>query len=200
MVAKLLVAVQEAAIEAESADAPSDTIERLVEGYWRVRSGLGFNKSAEEFGAIPLDPYSHTPAHSGAQQPGMTGLVKEELLSRPLEVGVQIEDGQIRFESRFLRSSELLEQPESWQLYDVGLEMGAIQLEAGSLGMTLCQVPVVVSVTSRDPEIEVMLADGTVERHTGLRLDRPTSAKVFARSGEVKQINARLPKRMVEGT
>jgi hypothetical protein len=200
MVAKLLVAVQEAAVEAISTGAPSDTVERLVDAYWRVRSGLGFNKSAKVFGAIPLDPHSHTPAHSGAQQPGMTGLAKEELLTRPLEVGVRIEEGRIRFDSRFLRSVELLGQPESWQILDVDLEPEMIELEAGSLGMTLCQVPVVVSVTSGDAGIEVVLADGTVEHHAGLRLDRQTSATVFARSGEVARINARIPSGAVEAT
>jgi hypothetical protein len=200
MVAKLLVAVQESAMEAMSADAPPGTIDRLVNAYWRVRSGLGFNKSAAEFGAIPLDPYSHTPAHSGAQQPGMTGLVKEELLTRPLEVGLRVANGEIWFDPKFLRRDELLDQPESWQIYDIDLEPVVIALDEGSLGMTFCQVPVVVSVTSGDAGIEVVFADGTVERHAGLRLDRQTSAKVFARSGEVARINARLPAELVEGT
>ncbi len=31
------------------------------------------------YGAIPTDPYSHTPGFAGAQQPGMTGPVKEDI-------------------------------------------------------------------------------------------------------------------------
>ncbi len=193
MVAKLLVAVQSSACEAVSVGAPPMTVERLVDGYWRVRSGLGFNKSAEEFGAIPTDPYSHTPAHAGAQQPGMTGLVKEELLTRPLEVGVYVETGEIRFDSLFLRRRELLEQPESWPVYDLNLDPKSIQLRRDSLGMTICQVPVVVSVSSSEPYVEVVFADGTTERHSSLHLDSRTSAKVFGRSGEVAEIHAFLP-------
>ena len=199
MVAKLLVAVQEAAMEAVSAGTGSATTERLINAYWRVRSGLGFNKSAKEFGAIPLDPYSHTPAHSGAQQPGMTGLVKEELLTRPLELGVRVAEGVICFDSLLLRPEELLDQQESWMIYDVDLNPGVVELEAGSLGMTLCQVPVVVSLATGDAGIEVVLADGTVEHHAGTRLDTDTSRKVFGRMGEVKRIIARLPAQMGNG-
>ncbi|CAN0044150.1 unnamed protein product, partial [Discosporangium mesarthrocarpum] len=43
--------------------------------------------------AFPTDPYSHTNRH-GAQQPGMTGQVKEEIVTRFGELGVRIEGGQ----------------------------------------------------------------------------------------------------------
>jgi hypothetical protein len=55
---------------------------RLASQYRHVRAGLGFTRSAAAFGAFPTDPYSHTPAHAGRQQPGMTGQVKEEILTR----------------------------------------------------------------------------------------------------------------------
>jgi hypothetical protein len=192
MVAKLLVAVQESAWEAAAAGESPATVARLTDAYWRVRSGLGFNKTAEEFGAIPTDPYSHTPAHAGAQQPGMTGLVKEELLTRPLELGVRIEDGEIRFDPLFLRRRELLEGPEAWSVYDLDLGPALIQLSEGSLGMTICQVPVVVSVSHGEVFVDVVFENGTTERHSGLHVDRGTSAKVFARSGEVAGIFAFL--------
>ena len=113
MVAKLLVAVQESVVDATSAHASSETIERLVDAYHRVRSGLGFNKTSEQFGAIPTDPYSHTPAHAGAQQPGMTGLVKEELLTRTLEVGVRVANGEICIDPILMRRDELLDRTET---------------------------------------------------------------------------------------
>ncbi len=198
MVAKLLVAVQESAWEAATAGEAPPTVARLTDAYWRVRSGLGFNKTAVEFGAIPTDPYSHTPAHAGAQQPGMTGLVKEELLTRPLEVGVRIEDGSIRFDPLFLRRSELLEKPESWAVYDLDLEPSLIEVGERSLGVTICQVPVVVSVSPDDPHIDVFFTDGSTERMSGLEVGRRTSAKVFARSGEVVAIRASLPDEAIE--
>ena len=78
---------------------------QLTRLYDRVRHGLGFNKTAAEYGAFPTDPYSHTPAHAGAQQPGMTGQVKEELLARWAELGLTVSRGSIRF------SPALLEHP-----------------------------------------------------------------------------------------
>lgn len=56
-------------------EAPLEARAALARAYYRVRQGLGFNKTAEAFGAFPSDPYSHTPRHAGAQQPGMTGSV-----------------------------------------------------------------------------------------------------------------------------
>ncbi|MFO7547999.1 MAG: hypothetical protein R6X29_03850 [Acidimicrobiia bacterium] len=193
MVAKLLVAVQDSVVAALTDHAPPATLHRLVDAYWRVRSGLGFNKTAEEFGAIPLDPYSHSPAHAGAQQPGMTGLVKEELLTRMLEVGVRIEDGQIVFDPVLLRRGELLPRPETWTVYGVGIGPLEVELDEGSLGMTLCQVPVIVALTTGDAGVEIVTADGSTTRQPGLRVDRPTSAEVFARSGEVARILAHVP-------
>ncbi len=193
MVAKLLVAVQESLVEAADTGAPPATIGRLVDAYWRVRSGLGFNKTAREFGAIPIDPYSHTPAHSGAQQPGMTGLVKEELLTRPLEVGVRIADGEIRFDPVLVREEELLAEPEAWQVYDIDLTPSTITVPAGALGATVCQVPVIISRTDGEEHVELVFGDGTMQRVAGLRVDRLTSSAVFARTGAVARIHARLP-------
>jgi hypothetical protein len=200
MVAKLLVAVQASVTDAQREQAATETTARLIDAYWRVRAGLGFNKTAEEFGAMPLDPYSHTPAHAGAQQPGMTGLVKEELLTRPLEVGVRIQDGEVRFDPTLLRQSELLDQPESWPVLDVTMNPVDIELEVGSLGITLCQVPVVVSVAHDEPEVTVRFSDGTTRRIPGLALDREVSAEVFRRTGIVEMIEARLPTSMLDGS
>lgn len=144
---------------------------------------------------MPLDPYSHTPAHSGAQQPGMTGLVKEELLTRPLEVGVRVEGGEICFDPILLRDEELLATAETWPVYDLELEQYEIDLPERSLGMTVCQVPVVLTVSAGEPRVEVLFADGESREVPGMRLDAEISAKVFARSGEVVRIHAHLPPR-----
>ncbi|HSP29982.1 MAG TPA: hypothetical protein VLN74_15630, partial [Ilumatobacteraceae bacterium] len=119
MVTKLLLAVQVAASDASADGSDPDEVSRLTVAYWRIRDGLGFNKSAHEFGAVPIDPYSHTPAHAGAQQPGMTGAVKEELLARHRELGVEIRDGDIVIDSLLLRDGEFLDRSERWHL--VGL-------------------------------------------------------------------------------
>ena len=77
MVSKLLLVVQENFFAAQDQMADPATCQRLGSLYYRVREGIGFNKSPVEYGAFPTDPYSHTPQHLGAQQPGMTGQVKE---------------------------------------------------------------------------------------------------------------------------
>jgi hypothetical protein len=105
MVAKLLLAVQERVFEASDAAAPE--LPALVAHYRRVRDGLGYRKSPAEWGAFPADPYSHTAGEGGAQQPGMTGQVKEEILTRWGELGLRFEGGCIRFDPVLLDASEV---------------------------------------------------------------------------------------------
>ncbi|EHR69847.1 hypothetical protein BurJ1DRAFT_0974 [Burkholderiales bacterium JOSHI_001] len=105
MVAKLLLAVQERVFEASDAAAPE--LPALVAHYQRVRDGLGYRKSPAEWGAFPADPYSHTAAEGGAQQPGMTGQVKEEILTRWGELGLRFEAGLVRFDPVLLDRAEV---------------------------------------------------------------------------------------------
>ena len=77
MVSKLLLAVQETFFRACDAGASPNVLRGLADAYYDVRAGLGDHKSPDRYGAFPADPYSHTPAHAGARQPGLTGQVKE---------------------------------------------------------------------------------------------------------------------------
>jgi hypothetical protein len=190
MVAKLLVAIQDAAFGAIHSGGPDHAVQRLVDGYRRVRAGMGFTKTAQEHGAIPIDPYSHTPSHAGAQQPGMTGLVKEELLIRPAELGVTVDGGEIRFDTSFLRVSELVADERVFRTLDMSLDWIDTALPKGSFGLTVCQVPIVVSTTDGESLIEADLSDGTTVRLEGQSLGRDLSSKVFARTGEVTRIRA----------
>ena len=62
MVSKLLLAVQENFFRGAGTGRDDATIcQRLGELYYRVREGIGFNKTPAEYGAFPTDPYSHTP-------------------------------------------------------------------------------------------------------------------------------------------
>ena len=72
-----------------------------------MRSGLGYRKSAADYGAFPADAYSHTPGEGGAQQPGMTGQVKEEILTRWGELGLRVRDGRIQFDPVLLDEAEI---------------------------------------------------------------------------------------------
>ena len=193
MVAKLLVAVQRSVVEAERHDAAPDALERLRRGYWRIRGGLGFNKAAAEHGAIPIDPYSHTPAHSGAQQPGMTGLVKEELLTRWLEVGLEVDAGEIRFTPLLLRPEELVDEPTPWTYIDVDGAWRTIDLPPGSLGFTLCQLPVVVERGGDSPLVTVHRTGGGLLEFPGSIVPADVASEVFGRTGAFSRIHALLP-------
>lgn len=178
MIGKLLVAVQEVWRAAEQRGDTSGAA-RLAALYRRVRGGLGFNRSAEAFGAFPTDPYSHTPAGRGAQQPGMTGLVKEELVARRGELGVWVEDGLVRFEPEAIEPAELLGQATRWIVPD-GVRPGrAVEVPAGGLAFLLCGVPVVVQPGPRRAA-EVYRKDG-VQSFEGAVLDAETSARIFRR-------------------
>lgn len=105
MVAKLLLAVQERVFEAATQGAPE--LPALQQFYRRVRDGLGYRKSVAEYGAFPADPYSHTPGEGGAQQPGMTGQVKEEILTRWGELGLRVQGGRVHFQPVLLDLDEI---------------------------------------------------------------------------------------------
>ena len=105
MVAKLLLAVQEQVFTA--ADQQAEALPALIAHYRRVRDGLGYRKSAAAYGAFPADPYSHTPGEGGAQQPGMTGQVKEEILTRWGELGLRVRDGLVHFDPVLLDAAEI---------------------------------------------------------------------------------------------
>jgi hypothetical protein len=107
MVAKLLLAVQERVFEA--ADRQSPHLGTLAAFYRRIRDGLGYKKTPAEYGAFPADPYSHTPGEGGAQQPGMTGQVKEEILTRWGELGLRMVAGLVRFDPVLLDRVEIPE-------------------------------------------------------------------------------------------
>jgi hypothetical protein len=99
MVSKLLLAVGECIgnIEVPTPDSRQTALERLRTHYHAIREGIGSHKTPAEYGSFPFDAYSHTPSMAGVQQPGMTGQVKEDIISRFFELGVYVQDGQVNF-------------------------------------------------------------------------------------------------------
>jgi hypothetical protein len=192
MVGKLLVAVQERCYAAAEAGVAPALVARLAAAYHELREGMaGTHKTPEAYGAIPLDPYSHTPRQSGARQPGMTGQVKEEVLARMGELGVRVKDGRIRFWPLLLRRSELLTRPSALEVLAVDGTRSALALEAGSLAFTLCQVPVVYRLArarGAAPGVEVVSREGAVARVLGDTLDPGLAAEIFARTGAVRRL------------
>ncbi|HSO77442.1 MAG TPA: hypothetical protein VLQ76_02660, partial [Bacteroidales bacterium] len=64
---------------------------------------------------------------------------------------------------------------------------GHINLSANQLAFTLCQVPVIYSLSERK-EIEVVLNGAEVLRFKGDSLDIKSSNMIFTRSGEIQQL------------
>ncbi|MCA9985483.1 MAG: hypothetical protein KDE59_14355, partial [Anaerolineales bacterium] len=142
MVAKLLLAVQEICQQAVREEAAPELVAALAASYYDIRAGIGYQKGPAEYGAFPTDPYSHTPAGGGARQPGMTGQVKEEILTRWGELGVSVQAGIIQFEPMLLETDEYLPVADSFAYLDVQGQSRRIDLPAYSLAFTYCQVPV----------------------------------------------------------
>ena len=193
MVSKLLVAVQECCLKAIREGDKEDLVNRLIRHYEEIQEGIGVHKSPARYGAFPTDPYSHTPANKGAQQPGMTGQVKEDILCRFGELGVSVRDGHLHFNPRMLRTTEFLSKKQVFTHVDVHGKTLELPLNEESLAFTYCQVPVVYQLAN-ESHLEVFLSDGEVIRSKDLDLDPSLSSKIFGRTGEIVKIIARLNK------
>lgn len=187
MVSKLLLAVQECCIKAVE-DMESDIIiGHLLEHFYEINEGIGVHKSPSLYGAFPTDPYSHTPAGKGAQQPGMTGQVKEDILSRFGELGVFVKQGQLYFYPFLLRREEFIAETKNFEYINLLKEKKNIPLQKDSLGFTYCQVPIIYQI-SKNNTLKVCFKDGSSKIYDGLTVDKTTSNHVFTRSGFVTQI------------
>jgi hypothetical protein len=195
MVAKLMLAAQENVDRARREGASASVQDDLARMYFRVRSGIGYEKSVSEYGAFPTDPYSHTTPQGGAKQPGMTGQVKEEVLTRIGELGVHVEKGVLHFQPVLLQPWEFLDRSESFCYVDVHGNSRSIALSAGSLAFTLCQVPVVYEQVEHEPWIAIGFADGGSTRVAGTTLDGEHSAELFSRSGSIELIRVGIADR-----
>jgi len=187
MVSKLQLAVQECCLKAIKEEESAEVVGRLLEHYYEINEGIGVHKSPELYGAFPTDPYSHTPAGRGAQQPGMTGQVKEDILSRFGELGVFIKDGKLCFNPCLLRKDEFLTDSKTLKYVDVHSSHKQLQVDAGSLCFTFCQVPIMYQLAELNG-LEMIGKDDTVKKFESLSLDVATSKEVFERTGEVVQI------------
>ena len=188
MVAKLLLAVQEICVRADDTDTPLAVRDGLADMYRRVRAGIGYEKSVAEYGAFPTDPYSHTPPAGGAKQPGMTGQVKEEILTRRGELGIHVQDGRLRFAPRLLDADEFLAEDGCFQYRDIAGSQHEMTVPRGSLVFTLCQVPVVYERDESAPRIQLDYADGTTAEFSGDSLTEAISQDIFGRTGHVTRL------------
>jgi hypothetical protein len=195
MVSKLLLAVLDTVRVAEKAGCSGATMEALIAAYYDVREGIGFNKTPDVYGAFPTDPYSHTPGFAGARQPGMTGQVKEEVLTRLGELGVQVNKGQVAFKPTLLRDCEFLTDEGALEYVDVQGAVHTQALKPSQLGFTYCQVPVVYSRAGGDDgRVMVTYANGDQQEFPEGELDADVSASLFMKLGDVARIDVAVAK------
>jgi hypothetical protein len=167
MTSKLLLAIQENLLAARRDGSPlTATLEALYE---RARGGLSASKTPSEYGAFPADPYSHTRGDGRARQPGMTGQVKEEVITRFGELGVRVEDGCIHFDPTRVRPEDFTD---------------------GRLRFTFCGTP--IEYVCDQTGVSLTSADGTVTEVAGAALDHATSAALLSRTGEWQSVRVGL--------
>ncbi|HSV89022.1 MAG TPA: hypothetical protein VLH61_10305, partial [Bacteroidales bacterium] len=102
MVSKLLLSVGESINLFVKQNTSSILVWELFRFYYGIREGIGVHKNPRDYGAFPTDPYSHTPSMMGVQQPGLTGQVKEDILSRFIEFGIVIKKGNLSLQKQWL--------------------------------------------------------------------------------------------------
>jgi hypothetical protein len=193
MVSKLQLAVMECCLKAIEEKQSDEIVGRLLEHYYEINEGIGVHKSPTLYGAFPTDPYSHTPAGKGAQQPGMTGQVKEDILSRIGELGVFVKQGKLTFNPGLLRVDEFLKDSKIYHFIDVHKNSRQIKLSENSLAFSYCQIPIVYKLTN-DIGIEIKFTNGQHKSINSLELDSEISSKIFSRNGEIEQITVSLTK------
>ena len=164
MVSKLLVAIGENIQSALDQHADEAVVARLKAHYAAVQEGIGAHKSPAEYGSFPFDAYSHTPSMAGVQQPGMTGQVKEDIISRFFELGLHVTDGEIHIQTGMLRPEEFLN---------------------GELRFTYCQTPFIYRLGETEG-IEVEMQDSL--HIESLCLSRTLSRHIFSRDRQIKQV------------
>lgn len=193
MVSKLLLATQECYFRALNQGAEKSSIGRLKDYYYEIKAGIGLYKSPELYGAFPTDAYSHTPSGSGVKQPGLTGQVKEDIISRFGEMGVVIKQGKIFFETALLNTEEILNEKQVFEFYSIKGGNRHILLKENQLGFTFCQVPVVYTFAD-DEKIVVSFENNKIENIQGNSLNKQLSSSIFNRNGEIKLIEVILKK------
>lgn len=191
MVSKLLLAAFENTNAALNGDDPT-LVGRMFDHYFEILAGIGAHKSPELYGAFPTDPYSHTPGGKGAQQPGMTGQVKEDLISRFGELGVHVSDGQLSFVPKILRKEEFLTASKTFNYITLDNQKASIALEEGTLAFTYCQVPVVYRL-GESASITVV-TEASTSTIPGTTLGIEWTRELFQRTGKVVRLEVSVVK------
>ncbi len=191
MVSKLLLATQECYFGAVEEGA-SDAIQgKIKDHYYEIKAGIGIYKSPELYGAFPTDAYSHTPGGAGVKQPGMTGQVKEDVISRMAELGIQVKNGEIHINTSLLNPNDILSEENSFEYYDLEGVKKQLNLHKGQMAFTFCKVPIVYTLGDAN-KIAIAFKDGSQIEMKGNSIDRDISEEIFNRTGAVNKIEVMI--------
>lgn len=191
MVSKLQLAVEECCHYAMNASENAEIVKNLKNHYHEINEGIGVHKTPALYGAFPTDPYSHTPQGKGVKQPGMTGQVKEDILSRFGELGIWVSDEQLGFFPQLIKKSEFLSSPQTFNYIDVNGNSKQIPVEANSLCFTYCQVPIIYHLSDK-VKTEIIFTDFKTQQISGSVLDKNISRKIFERKGEIGYVKVHI--------
>jgi hypothetical protein len=117
----------------------------------------------------------------------MTGLVKEEILTRQAELGYFIENGNLVFDFLMLDRSEFLADPALFNYFGIDGQSQQIELKAGSLAYSICQIPMILQISNAD-RITVHFTKGSVQQIEGHVLDSINSGHIFQRDGVIHHL------------
>jgi hypothetical protein len=187
MVSKLLLATQEVYMAAVEQSAEPWLLGQLKEHYYEIKAGIGLYKSPDLYGAFPTDAYSHTPLNAGVKQPGLTGQVKEDFISRMGEVGLIVKEGEIHFNSSLLNEEEILEEEQNFEYISLKGETESVKVGKDQIAYTFCQLPVVCSF-SNEQSVKITFSDGQIASSSNSFINRSLSEKIFKRTGEIKLV------------
>ncbi len=191
MVSKLLLATQECFFNSINDESNEKIINELREYYYHIKDGIGLNKSPKLYGSFPYDPYSHTPGNAGVKQPGMTGQVKEDIISRMGELGVIVNNGEISFNTKLLNQKEFLTKEKTFSYISINQEQENLKLFKNQLGFTICQIPIIYSLNNLNG-IKVYYKDGKIDKQNTNIINSEISRKVFMRTNEISYIEVSI--------
>ncbi len=171
MVSKLLLAIGENISWAIEKQEDVHLIDVLKIHFANVKAGIGAHKSPAEYGSFPFDPYSHTPIMAGVQQPGMTGQVKEDIITRYFELGVVVKNGYIEIHKENVNLKEFISSSDS----------------APFLLFTYCSVPFTY-INDSKKGIEIEYKNKPTVHLLDYRFSNELSSEIFNRSDEIENI------------
>ncbi len=190
MVSKLLLAVYETYRRAET-EGEIENLEKLKEIYFDIKDGIGVEKTPELYGAFTTDPYSHTPSFVGVQQPGMTGQVKEDIITRFGEFGLTVYSSKIIIKPSLINIDEFISEDEKFLYYDlIGIPQN-IDCQKNSIAFTYCQIPFLYKLSDSN-KIIIFTNDKNNIAINGLEINKELSQSVFRREGKIERIEVYL--------